>query len=94
MYKCACDQTTTHTVNVSILPNLYVLYSVLMYVPLLSELFIYTMCMHVYIRMHTNMFVHICVHVCGNLQFISQYPTHSMYVVFYNVIYNPTYVHH
>ena len=51
-------------------------------VPLLSELHVYA-CVYI----HTNMFVHICVHVCGNLQYISQYPTHSMYVVFYTVIY-------
>ena len=95
---CRCVRTSVHVTKPPLTQSMtsffliHVLYSVLN-VPLLSELFIYTMCVHMYISTLICLYIHICVHMCGNLQYISQYPTHSMYVVFYNVIYIPTYVH-
>ena len=73
---------------------IYVLYSVLMYLYSLNSLYTPCVCMHVYRCTLICLYIlYICVQVCGNLQYISQYPTHSMYIVFYNVIYIPTYVH-
>ena len=58
MYKYACDQTTTHTVNDSILPNLHTILST--NVPLISELFVDTMCIHVYICT----LICVCTYLC------------------------------
>ena len=61
-YKCACDQTTTHTVNDSILLNLLSILNT--NVPLLSELFMYTMCMLVYTIICTLICLYIFVFIC------------------------------
>ena len=91
---CRCVRTNVHVTKPPLTQSMtpffliYVLYSVLMYLYSLNS-YIH----HVYacVYMHTNMFVR--TYLCGNLQYISQYPTHSMYVVFYNVIYTQPYVH-
>ena len=91
MYKCACDQTTTHTVNDSILPNLRTIFST--NVLLLSELFIsYSMCMHVYNNILTLIILCWCifdnVYMCVGIYSISPNTLHTVCIkVFYNVIY-------
>ena len=95
---CRCVHTSVHVTKPPLTQSMtpffliYVHYSVLMY--------LYSVDSHIhhvyaYICMYTLgcKFVHICVHMYGNLQYTSQYPTHSMYVVVYYVIYIPTYVH-
>ena len=97
---CRCVRTSVHVPKPPLTQSMtpffliYVLYSVLMYLYSVNSRIHHV---YAYVYMNTNTYICsyicICVHVYGNLLYISQYPTHRMYVVFYNVIYISTYVH-